>query len=86
MSDFDDIDLAGLSDEDLVAQMHDDLYDGLKEEVEVAHDSSVEAILVLLEDRDEAVIDLSGLLVFLGLGGEPCKEFSNCEEGETPPR
>ena len=29
----DDIDLATLSDEDLVAQMHDDLYDGLKEEI-----------------------------------------------------
>ena len=33
MSD-DDIDLSALSDEDLVAQMHDDLYDGLKEEIE----------------------------------------------------
>jgi methanogenic corrinoid protein MtbC1 len=33
VSDFDDIDLAGLSDEDLVAQMHDDLYDGLGEEI-----------------------------------------------------
>ena len=26
MSDFDDIDLAGLTNEDLIAQMHDDLY------------------------------------------------------------
>ena len=33
MSDFDDIDLASLSNEDLVAQMHDDLYDGLGEEI-----------------------------------------------------
>ena len=30
----DDIDLNALSDDDLVAQMHDDLYDGLKEEIE----------------------------------------------------
>jgi methylmalonyl-CoA mutase cobalamin-binding domain/chain len=30
----DDIDLASLSDDDLVAQMMDDLYDGLKEEIE----------------------------------------------------
>ena len=30
----DDIVLASLSDDDLVGQMHDDLYDGLKEEVE----------------------------------------------------
>ncbi len=31
----DELDLSTLSDEDLVAQMHDDLYDGLKEEIEV---------------------------------------------------
>src|SRR5918997_6348373 len=31
----DDIDLAALSDDELVEQMHDDLYDGLKEEIEV---------------------------------------------------
>jgi 5-methyltetrahydrofolate--homocysteine methyltransferase len=34
MSDEDDIILADLNDEDLVAQMFDDLYDGLKEEIE----------------------------------------------------
>jgi len=32
----DELDLSTLSDDDLVAQMHDDLYDGLKEEIEVA--------------------------------------------------
>ncbi len=32
----DELDLNSLSDEDLVAQMHDDLYDGLKEEIEDA--------------------------------------------------
>jgi len=30
----DELDLSALSDDDLVAQMHDDLYDGLKEEIE----------------------------------------------------
>ena len=30
---FEDIDLAQLSDEDLTAQMHDDLYDGLGPEI-----------------------------------------------------
>ena len=30
----DDLDLSNLSDEELVEQMHDDLYDGLKEEIE----------------------------------------------------
>ena len=30
----DDIDLAALNDDDLVKQMHDDLYDGLQEEIE----------------------------------------------------
>ena len=34
MSDEEDIILSELSDEDLIVQMHDDLYDGLKEEIE----------------------------------------------------
>ena len=33
LSEIDDIDLSRLSNEDLVAQMHDDLYDGLGEEI-----------------------------------------------------
>jgi methylmalonyl-CoA mutase cobalamin-binding domain/chain len=33
MSDTDDLDLSTLSDDDLVAQMHDDLYDGLADEI-----------------------------------------------------
>src|SRR6187200_1395698 len=37
-----DLDLRSLSDEDLVLQMHDDLYDGLKEEIE-------ESVHILLE-------------------------------------
>jgi methylmalonyl-CoA mutase cobalamin-binding domain/chain len=42
VSDSDDIDLASLSDEDLVLQMHDDLYDGLGEEI-------VEGTTILLD-------------------------------------
>jgi len=42
MSDEDDLDLSTLNDEELVAQMHDDLYDGLKEEIE-------EGVNILLE-------------------------------------
>ena len=38
----DELDLSTLSDDDLVAQMHDDLYDGLKEEIE-------DAVGILLE-------------------------------------
>ena len=34
MSDEDDLDLNSLNDEELTQQMHDDLYDGLKEEIE----------------------------------------------------
>ncbi len=34
MENLEDIDLSTLSDEELVEQMHDDLYDGLKEEIE----------------------------------------------------
>ena len=33
MSDEEDIILSELSDDDLIVQMHDDLYDGLKEEI-----------------------------------------------------
>jgi len=36
MSDTEDLDLNSLNDEELVQQVHDDLYDGLKEEVEEA--------------------------------------------------
>lgn len=42
MADTDDLDLRSLNDEDLVQQMHDDLYDGLKEEV-------AESVNILLE-------------------------------------
>jgi methylmalonyl-CoA mutase cobalamin-binding domain/chain len=35
MAEDDDIDLAALSDEELVEQMHDDLYDGLAEEIKI---------------------------------------------------
>ncbi len=38
----DDLDLSTLGDDDLVAQMHDDLYDGLREEIE-------EAVRILLD-------------------------------------
>ena len=36
MADEDEIILSELSDDELVLQMHDDLYDGLKEEIEEA--------------------------------------------------
>jgi len=42
MSDEDDLDLSTLDDEELVAQMHDDLYDGLREEIQ-------EGVNILLE-------------------------------------
>ena len=44
MSDFDEIDLASLSDDDLVAQMYDDHYDGLGEEI-------VEGTTILLDRK-----------------------------------
>ena len=43
MSDFDDIDLAVLPDEDLIKQMHDDLYDGLGEEIVEEEETEVES-------------------------------------------
>lgn len=56
MSDDDDIDLASLSDEELVQQMHDDLYDGLKEEIE-------ESVNILLERKWEPYRILTEALV-----------------------
>ena len=38
IEDEEDIILADLSDDELVEQMHDDLYDGLKEEIEEGTD------------------------------------------------
>ena len=43
-SDFDEIDLAGLSDDDLTKQMFDDLYDGLGDEI-------VEGVTILLDRK-----------------------------------
>jgi 5-methyltetrahydrofolate--homocysteine methyltransferase len=44
MADDGDLDLRSLNDDDLVQQMHDDLYDGLKEEIE-------EGVHILLERK-----------------------------------
>lgn len=44
MADDGDLDLRSLNDDDLVQQMHDDLYDGLKEEIE-------ESVHILLERK-----------------------------------
>ncbi len=43
-TDFDEIDLAGLSDDELTKQMYDDLYDGLGEEI-------VEGVTILLDRK-----------------------------------
>ena len=56
MSDEEDIILSELSDDDLVLQMHDDLYDGLKEEIE-------EGTSILLERGWSAEQVLSKALV-----------------------
>ena len=44
MADEGELDLNSLSDDDLVQQMHDDLYDGLKEEIERASTSCSGAV------------------------------------------
>ncbi len=56
MADEDEIVLAELSDEDLVLQMHEDLYDGLAEEIE-------EGVNILLERGWEPYIVLTEALV-----------------------
>ncbi len=59
--------------------------DGLEEEIEITHNTGVVAVLILLEDGDQAIVDLSGLLVLFGLLGEAEEEFAHGEEGEAPP-
>jgi len=56
MADGDDIVLEELNDEELVKQMHDDLYDGLKEEIE-------EAVHILLKRKWEPYRILTEALV-----------------------
>ncbi len=56
MADDDEIILADLSDEDLVAQMFDDLYDGLREEIE-------DGVNILLERKWEPYNILTDALV-----------------------
>lgn len=56
MSDEDDIILSELNDEDLVAQMFDDLYDGMKDEIE-------EGVNILLERKWEPYKILTEALV-----------------------
>ena len=48
----DDIILSELNDEDLVAQMFDDLYDGLKEEIEEGRQYFARAQMGALSDFD----------------------------------
>ena len=56
MAEEDDLDLNALDDDELVKQMHDDLYDGLKEEIE-------EAVHILLERKWEPYRVLTEALV-----------------------
>ena len=73
----DDIDLASLSDDDLVAQMHDDLYDGLKEEIE-------QSVNILLERGWIPYDVLTKALVATA----PCRDCSTASShrafGRTP--
>ncbi len=74
----DDIDLATLSDEDLVLQMHDDLYDGLKDEIaegttilldrgwgpeKVLNEALVEAMRVVGDDFRDGILFVPEVLL-----------------------
>ena len=76
--DGDDIDLATLGDEDLVLQMHDDLYDGLKEEIaegttilldrgwgpeKVLNEALVEAMRVVGDDFRDGILFVREVLL-----------------------
>ena len=55
--DGEDIDLSSLSDEDLVTQMHDDLYDGLREEIEEGTNILLERGWSAKRALDEALVE-----------------------------
>ncbi len=55
--DGEDIDLSSLSDEELVTQMHDDLYDGLREEIEDGTNILLERGWSAKKVLDEALVE-----------------------------
>jgi len=57
IDDGDDIDLSALPDDELVKQMHDDLYDGLKEEIEEATNILLERGWTPKRILDEALVE-----------------------------
>ena len=78
MADDDDIDLNALNDEDLVAQMHDDLYDGLADEIaegtqillgrgwsaeKTLNDALVEAMRVVGDDFRDGILFVPEVLL-----------------------
>ena len=75
-----ELDLRTLPDDELVAQMHDDLYDGLKEEIE-------EGTNILLERGWEAKRVLDDALVEGMRGGESISgtAFSSSPRCFSPP-
>ena len=62
LDDEEDIVLAELSDEDLVQQMHDDLYDGLKEEIEEGTNILLERGWAADKVLNEALVEGMGIV------------------------
>ncbi len=73
MADEADIILSELSDDELVLQMHDDLYDGLKEEIE-------EGVNILIS-KDDFVVGHLGTpwAVVSVMGPKPPRHFANSD-------
>ena len=77
MSDEEDIILSELPDDELVLQMHDDLYDGLKEEIE-------EGVNILL-GRDWAPYDVltTALVGGMTIVGKDSVSYTHLRAHET---
>ncbi len=54
--DYEEIDLASLSDDDLVEQMHNDLYDGMRDEVIAGTDILLERGFAATKVLDDALV------------------------------
>jgi len=57
---------------------------GLKEHLEVGHDTGLVAVLVLSEKGHKTVVTFVNLGVNLGLGGESESELEDGERGDSP--
>ena len=101
MSEQDDLDLATLSNDDLVAQMHDDLYDGLADEIlegttilldrgwgpdKVLNDALVEGMRIVGIDFRDGILFVPEVLLAANAMKAGWRSFARCWPRPAPSR